>query len=228
MSLISQKISSVSIFSQDNSVYIGFHPSLCCKLGYSWSPNLWQCWYWWLMSFQVCRIRSWSSLLCHPPFLLVFPFSLLIVNTVSSNDSSHSWNTWPLRLGHPYPNAMKTVLQSSSIWFSNKIVFDFCSAWCVVKSQVTFLYYVTFIDSHSRITWIYLLKSKSEALTIFQQFKYDRITISCHDQSPSRWLGWEVQALHQIPYRSKHHRSLNLSSHTHTIKMVWLNLNIDI
>jgi histone deacetylase 1/2 len=32
-------------------------------------------------------------------------------------------------------------------------------------------YYITFVDAYSRFTWIYLLKSKSDVLPIFQQFK---------------------------------------------------------
>jgi hypothetical protein len=32
-------------------------------------------------------------------------------------------------------------------------------------------YYVTFIDDHSRMTWIYFLKTKSEVFKSFQEFK---------------------------------------------------------
>jgi transposase InsO family protein len=32
-------------------------------------------------------------------------------------------------------------------------------------------YYVTFIDDHSRKTWIYFLKTKSEVFKRFQEFK---------------------------------------------------------
>jgi transposase InsO family protein len=34
-----------------------------------------------------------------------------------------------------------------------------------------FEYYVTFIDDHSRKTWIYFLKTKSEVFKRFQEFK---------------------------------------------------------
>lgn len=40
-----------------------------------------------------------------------------------------------------------------------------------VKSSQNFTYYITFVDAYTRFTWIYLLKNKSEALTIFKQFK---------------------------------------------------------
>ena len=32
------------------------------------------------------------------------------------------------------------------------------------------LYYVTFIDYHSRKTWVYLMKTKDEVFTKFQEF----------------------------------------------------------
>lgn len=39
------------------------------------------------------------------------------------------------------------------------------------KSLGGHLYYVTFIDDHSRKTWIYLLNSKGEVFENFQEFK---------------------------------------------------------
>ena len=33
------------------------------------------------------------------------------------------------------------------------------------------LYYVTFVDDHSRKTWVYLLKTRDEFFTKFQEFK---------------------------------------------------------
>jgi histone deacetylase 1/2 len=38
-------------------------------------------------------------------------------------------------------------------------------------SSLGYHYYITFIDAYSRYTWIYLLKAKSDAFTIFKQFK---------------------------------------------------------
>lgn len=39
------------------------------------------------------------------------------------------------------------------------------------KSSTGFLYYVTFLDAHTKYTWIYLLHNKSEVLSTFLQFK---------------------------------------------------------
>ena len=40
----------------------------------------------------------------------------------------------------------------------------------MTKSLGGHLYYVTFIDYHSRKTWVYLLKSKDEVFSKFQEF----------------------------------------------------------
>lgn len=39
------------------------------------------------------------------------------------------------------------------------------------KSLGGHIYYVTFINDHSRKTWVYLMKSKDEVLIKFQEFK---------------------------------------------------------
>ena len=39
------------------------------------------------------------------------------------------------------------------------------------KSLGGHLYYVTFIDDHPRKTWVYLMKTKDEVFTKFQEFK---------------------------------------------------------
>ena len=41
----------------------------------------------------------------------------------------------------------------------------------VVASLNGYLYYVLFIDDHSRKTWIYFLKDKDGVLAKFQEFK---------------------------------------------------------
>ena len=38
-------------------------------------------------------------------------------------------------------------------------------------STYGYKYYIHFIDNHSRYTWVYLLKAKSEALNSFRHFK---------------------------------------------------------
>jgi histone deacetylase 1/2 len=38
-------------------------------------------------------------------------------------------------------------------------------------SSLGYHYYISVIDANSRYTWVYLLKSKSDAFPIFKQFK---------------------------------------------------------
>ena len=40
-----------------------------------------------------------------------------------------------------------------------------------VNSHCNFHYYMYFVDAYSRFTWIYFLKIKSDALSVFKQFK---------------------------------------------------------
>lgn len=46
------------------------------------------------------------------------------------------------------------------------------------KSLGGHLYYVTFIDNHSRKTWIYLLKSKDEVFDKFKEFSVEVETLA--------------------------------------------------
>ena len=39
-----------------------------------------------------------------------------------------------------------------------------------VTSHAHFKYFVTFIDDHSRFTWVYFLRSKSDVFSIFKKF----------------------------------------------------------
>ena len=39
-----------------------------------------------------------------------------------------------------------------------------------VASLLGYRWFVTFIDCHSRVTWVYLLKAKNEVFSCFQSF----------------------------------------------------------
>ncbi|KAK2454628.1 putative mitochondrial protein [Trifolium repens] len=62
---------------------------------------------------------------------------------------------------------------SSQTTYKQPLELVFSDLWgpAPSTSSLGYQYYITFIDAYSRFTWIYLLKSKSEALTIFKQFK---------------------------------------------------------
>ncbi|CAJ2668996.1 unnamed protein product [Trifolium pratense] len=62
---------------------------------------------------------------------------------------------------------------SSQTTYSHPLELVFSDLWgpAPSTSSLGYHYYISFIDAYSRYTWIYLIKSKSEALTIFKQFK---------------------------------------------------------
>ena len=41
---------------------------------------------------------------------------------------------------------------------------------CSVVSQTSFYYFIAFIDDHTRLTWLYLMKNHSELLSYFCAF----------------------------------------------------------
>jgi len=60
---------------------------------------------------------------------------------------------------------------SESVYTSLDLVYSNLWGPSHVSSTNGFLYYITFVGAYSRFTWIYLLKSKSEILNVFQKFK---------------------------------------------------------
>ena len=66
------------------------------------------------------------------------------------------------RKSHRLPSSSKSVYTSLDLVYSN--------LWgpSHVSSTNGFLYYITLVDACSHFTWIYLLKSKSETLNVFQ------------------------------------------------------------
>ena len=71
-----------------------------------------------------------------------------------------------------YTKTAFTSSESKSVGVLHLINSDLCGAMSIVSLR-GFEYYVTFIDDHSKKTWIYFLKSKKseEVLQRFQEFK---------------------------------------------------------
>jgi histone deacetylase 1/2 len=69
--------------------------------------------------------------------------------------------------------AHKLHSNSSQTVYKQPLELVFSDLWgpAPSTSSLGYHYYTTFFDAYSRYTWIYLLKSKSEAFTIFKQFK---------------------------------------------------------
>ena len=107
---------------------------------------------------------------------------------------------WHVRLGHYNYNTVKTVLQNSDIQFNGcKQFCDACvfgkatqlpfkdsttaynsplqliyiDIWgpAPILSSTGARYYISFLDAFSKYTWLYILHSKSQALSTFKQFK---------------------------------------------------------
>jgi histone deacetylase 1/2 len=62
---------------------------------------------------------------------------------------------------------------SSQTTYSTPLELVYSDLWgpSPSPSKQGYHYYISFVDAYSRFTWIYLLKSKSDALLIFKQFK---------------------------------------------------------
>nr|ADK92880.1 retrotransposon 4 protein [Hypericum perforatum] len=115
-------------------------------------------------------------------------------NALAAHSELSSSDLWHLRLGHP---SHSVLLQLFPKITSSKVVCDSCElaknyrssfvcsdsvynecfqlvhsdVWSAPKSSYdSFSYFVTFIDHHSRSTWIYLLKHKHEVFSVFKEF----------------------------------------------------------
>lgn len=107
---------------------------------------------------------------------------------------------WHLRLGHPSPNVLKHVLINEKCFVSSVFPFcSSCQLgkahhkpynispkeskhaldlihsdiWgpCPVLSRHGCRYYIHFLDNYSCFTWIYPLRTKSEAFPVFNSFQ---------------------------------------------------------
>ena len=100
----------------------------------------------------------------------------------------------PTRQNHqlPYPKSTSVSASPMDLVFSD--------VWGPAPSSIgQYSYYVSFTDDHSKFTWIYLLRHKSQVFSIFHEFqslverKFDRKI-----QSIQTDWGGEYQALHSF------------------------------
>ena len=47
--------------------------------------------------------------------------------------------------------------------------FDVCGS-CPISTKLGFRYFITFVDDYSHVTWLYLMKNRSEVFFVFQNF----------------------------------------------------------
>ncbi|KAM2855117.1 hypothetical protein FF1_025475 [Malus domestica] len=114
---------------------------------------------------------------------------------LASLSLSQDYHLWHLRLAHPsehvmtklFPNSCKPTHACEICQMSKATRLPFvssksitCKLFEIVHSDIWgpsrvssfdgYKYYVTFIDDYSRVTWVYLLKSKSEFFYAFKDF----------------------------------------------------------
>ena len=101
---------------------------------------------------------TWHSRLGHPTIdtmKLVFKLcNLPIINKIGSNFRSHCC----IGKSHGLPSSPSLSVYSTPL---ELIYTDLWGPSPVVSSN-GYRYYVTFVDAHTRFTWLYLLKSKSD------------------------------------------------------------------
>ncbi|KAG8502903.1 hypothetical protein CXB51_000532 [Gossypium anomalum] len=109
-------------------------------------------------------IMLWHHRLGHPNFMYLKKlFPLLFLNKkISSLNcevcqlSKHTRVPYPLK---PYVQSQPFSLIHSDLWGASR-----------VKNITRARWFITFIDNHTRVCWIYLLKEKSEVSRVFQSF----------------------------------------------------------
>ena len=103
----------------------------------------------------------WHYRLGHPNFVYLRKLFPSLINKNSENlqcevcqFSKHVRNSYPTQ---PYKSPHTFYLVYSDVWGPSRVKNISGSRW-----------FVTFIDDHTRITWIFLMKEKSEGGQIFQ------------------------------------------------------------
>lgn len=129
------------------------------------------------------------------------PTKHVVALTTVPSQKSCTFEKWHQRLGHANARIVSSVLKTCNIPVSNKnfpfcngccygkshklpfptsltvyikpFELIYTDLWGPTPTHSTggYTYYITFIDAFSRLTWIFFLKRKSEALSIFEKFK---------------------------------------------------------
>lgn len=114
--------------------------------------------------FSLKTLNLWHARLGHANFKYLF----LLFPSFKATCKDHKFQCVVCELSkHTRSNYIPRISRAPSI-------FDLIHSDVWGPSPVTAFsghrYYVTFIDDHSRCTWVYLLKRKSDVLPLFTQF----------------------------------------------------------
>ena len=106
----------------------------------------------------------WHFRLGHPNFTYMqylFPhlFSKLDVSSLSCDMCIRAKQHRVSFPSQPYKPTQPSTLIHSDVWGPSKVTTSSGKRW-----------FVTFIDDHTRLTWVYLITDKSEVSSIFQNF----------------------------------------------------------
>jgi histone deacetylase 1/2 len=87
--------------------------------------------------------------------------------TVNNKDSSHFCAACCMGKAHKLHSPLSHTTYTTPL----ELVYSDLWGPSPTPSKQGYTYYISFVDAYSKFTWIYLLKSKSDALLIFKQFK---------------------------------------------------------
>ena len=68
---------------------------------------------------------------------------------------------------HRFPSKLSQTVYNSPL----ELIYSDLWGPAPMNSHCQFRYYISFVDAYSRFSWIYFLKNKSDALSVFKQFK---------------------------------------------------------
>ena len=132
------------------------------------------------VSSVLDEIRLWHWRLGHPNFpYLLFPSLFKNINMSQFNCEVYELAKHQRSVfrDHPYKKSAPFTLIHSDIWCPSRVPNLSNTCW-----------FISFIDDHSRLCWIYLMKEKSETFSIFKQFSLmvqtqfnSKIKIVCAD-----------------------------------------------
>ena len=173
-----KKLLSVHRIALDNKVFLEFHP------------------YFFLIRDQVTRNIIYRGRCVHGLYPLIPKFTSF--NKQVFGVIKLSSERWHARLGHPSFVIVQQVLRNNQLPCvgerSSETICDSCQqakshqlpypvstnvstkalqdVWGPAPSSVgRHTYYVSFIDDYSKLTWIYLLKKRSDVFQVFQNFQ---------------------------------------------------------
>lgn len=156
----------------------------------------------------ICFSNHWVQTLLHHVLLMVLPHLISMLPEL-------------LKINYGILPPVPLTISHASAFVTNytspfELVYTDLWGPASFLSSNGYAYYVTFVDAHTRFTWLYFLKHKSEALNAFKLFYQLVITqfATTVKVVQSDW-GRRVQALYQIFSWTWHHTQVNAPRTSH-------------